>query len=194
MLAREEKATTDCLSFAHTLTCSLLVLFSLVAVNTGITRIRLTPLFVTSIFLYVCESWTPTAELQRRILAMEMRVLPQDTTHLIQRPCYQRGSPCRDPAGNRTHEDLLTIAKRRKLQWYGYVSRSSGLVKTISQGTSKEGRRRQGRKKKKREDSNRELTGLEFAKSKRAVKNRDKWRKLVAKPSMAPQRPSQLRE
>ena len=29
------------------------------------------------------------------------------------------------------HEDLLTIAKRRKLQWYGYVSRSSGLAKTI---------------------------------------------------------------
>ena len=29
------------------------------------------------------------------------------------------------------HEDLLTIVKRRKLQWYGHVSRSSGLAKTI---------------------------------------------------------------
>ena len=29
-------------------------------------------------------------------------VLPPDTTHLIQRPCYQRGSPCQDPAGNWT--------------------------------------------------------------------------------------------
>ena len=29
-------------------------------------------------------------------------VLPQDTRHLIQRPCYQRGSPCQDPAGNWT--------------------------------------------------------------------------------------------
>ena len=29
-------------------------------------------------------------------------VLLQDTTHLIQRPCYQRGSPCQDPVGNRT--------------------------------------------------------------------------------------------
>ena len=28
---------------------------------------------VTSIFLYACESWTLTAELQRRIQAMEMR-------------------------------------------------------------------------------------------------------------------------
>ena len=29
------------------------------------------------------------------------------------------------------NEDLLTIVKRRILQWYGYVSRSSGLAKTI---------------------------------------------------------------
>ena len=29
-------------------------------------------------------------------------VLPQDTKHLIQRPRYQRGSPCQGPAGNRT--------------------------------------------------------------------------------------------
>ena len=30
-----------------------------------------------------------------------LEVPPQETTHLIQRPCYQRGSPCQDPAGNR---------------------------------------------------------------------------------------------
>ena len=29
-------------------------------------------------------------------------VLAQDTTHLIQRPYYQRRNPCQDPAGNRT--------------------------------------------------------------------------------------------
>ena len=32
----------------------------------------------------------------------ENEVLAQDTTHLTQRPCYQRGSPCQDPAGNWT--------------------------------------------------------------------------------------------
>ena len=26
----------------------------------------------------------------------------QETTHFIQRPCHQRGSPCHDPAGNLT--------------------------------------------------------------------------------------------
>ena len=39
------------------------------------------------------------------------------------------------------HEDLTTV-KRRKLQWNSHVSRSSGLAKTILQGTVKWGRRR----------------------------------------------------
>ena len=91
------------------------------------------------------------------------------------------------------HEDLLTIVKRRKLQWYGRVSRSAGLAKTILQGTVKGGRR-QGGQRKRWEDNIREWTGLEFAKSKRAVENRQKWRKLVAKSSVVPQRPSRLRD
>ena len=91
------------------------------------------------------------------------------------------------------HEDLLTIAKRRKLQWYGQVSRSSGLAKTILQGTVKGGRR-QGRQRKRWEDNISEWTGLEFGKSQRAVENRGKWRKVVAKSSVVPQRPSRLRD
>ena len=91
------------------------------------------------------------------------------------------------------HEDLLTIVKRRKLQWYGHASRSSGLAKTTLQGTVKGGRR-QGRHKKRWEDNIREWTGLEFAKSQRAVENREKWRKLIVKSSVVPQRPSRLRD
>ena len=91
------------------------------------------------------------------------------------------------------HEDLLTIVKRRKLHWYGDVSRSSGLAKTILQGTVKGGRR-QGRQRKMWEDNIREWTGLEFAKSKKAVENRGKWRKLVAKKSVVPQRSLWLRD
>ena len=36
-------------------------------------KIRLMRFLVTSIFLYACESWTLTVELQKRIQAMEMR-------------------------------------------------------------------------------------------------------------------------
>ena len=53
----------------------------------------------------------------------------------------------------RPHEDLLTIVKTRKLKWYGHVSRSSGLAKTILQGTVKGGRR-QGRQQQQEEGGN----------------------------------------
>ena len=54
------------------------------------------------------------------------------------------------------------------------------------QGTM-EGGRRQGRQMKRLEDNIREWTGLEFGKSQRALENRKKWRKLVAKSSVVPQ-------
>ena len=110
---------------------------------------------VTSTFLYVCESWTLTAELQRRIQAIEMRcyrnilhISYKDhvTNEEVRVKIQQAIAP---------HEDLLTIVKRRKLQWYGHVSRSSGLAKTILQGTVKGGRR-QGGQRKRWEDNIRE--------------------------------------
>ena len=91
------------------------------------------------------------------------------------------------------HEDLLTIVKRRKLQWFSHASRSSGLAKTILQGSVKGGRR-QGRQRRRWEDNIREWTGLELAKSQRTMENMGKWRKLVAKSSVVPQRPSRLRD
>ena len=85
------------------------------------------------------------------------------------------------------HEDLLIIIKRRRLQWYGHVSHSLGLAKTILQGTVKGEGRRQGRQKKRWEDNIREWTGLEFGRSQRAVENREKLRKLVVKSYVVPQ-------
>ena len=143
--------------------------------------------------MYVCESWTLTAEIQRRIQVMEMRcyrkilhISYKDhvTNEEIRAKIQQAIGP---------HDDLLTIVQRRKLQWYGHVSRSSGLAKTILQGTVKGGRRH-GKQRQRLEDSIMEWTGLEFGKSQRAVDNRGKWRKLVAKSSVVPQQPSRLRD
>ena len=33
------------------------------------------------------------------------------------------------------YDKLLTLVKKRKIRWFGHVSRSSGLAKTILQGT-----------------------------------------------------------
>ena len=134
-------------------------------------KIRLMRSLVTAIFLYAYESRTLTLELHRRIQAMEIRCYrkilhisykDRVTNEEVRAKIQQAIGP---------HEDLLTIVKRRKLQWYGHVSRSSGLAKTILQGTVKGGRR-QGRQRKRLGDNIREWTGLEFAKSQRAVENR----------------------
>ena len=44
----------------------------------------------------------PNSRAPKKNTSHENEVLPQDTTHLIRGPCYQRGSPCQDPAGNWT--------------------------------------------------------------------------------------------
>ena len=63
---------------------------------------RLKPVLITFIFLYGCESWTLTAELQRRIQAMEIRCYRRILRISYKVQCYQRGNPCQDSAGNRT--------------------------------------------------------------------------------------------
>ena len=97
------------------------------------------------------------------------------------------------PRCRRTTRKPQTIVKRRKLRWYGHVSRSSALANTVLQGTVKGGRR-QGRQKKSWEDNIRKWIGLEFAKSKRAAENKEKWRKLVVKSSVMHLRPLRLRD
>ena len=149
-------------------------------------KIRLMRSLVTSIFLYACESWTFTAELQRRIQAMEMRCYCKILRMSHKDHVTNEEGGAKIQQAIEPHEDLLTIIKRRKLQWYGHVSRSSGLTKTILQGTMKEGKR-QGRQRKRWEDDIREWTGLEFAKSQRIVENREKWMKQVAKSTVVPQ-------
>ena len=114
-----------------------------------------------SIFLYACETWTITADIERRIQALEMR-------------CFRKllGISYRDHITNEEvkarignaigpYEDLLTTVKRRKLKWCGHVTRSSGLAKTILEGTVQGGRRRD-RQRKRWEDSIKEWSGLEW--------------------------------
>ena len=83
---------------------------------------------VTSFFLYACVSWVLTAEFQRRIQATEMcyrKILHISYKHHVtneevRAKIQQAIGPQAD----------LTIVKKHKLQWYGHVSRSSGLAKT----------------------------------------------------------------
>ena len=91
------------------------------------------------------------------------------------------------------HEDLLTIVKRRKLQWYGHVSRSSGLAQTILQGTVKGGKKaRQTEKEVGRQHQGMDRSGV--CQVPEGSGEQGKMEKLVAKSSVVPQQPSQLRD
>ena len=50
----------------------------------------------------ICENHFFHSRAPKKNTGHGNEVLPQDTTHLIQRPCYQQGNPCQDPAGNQT--------------------------------------------------------------------------------------------
>ena len=106
-------------------------------------KVKLMRTLILSTFLYACESWTLTAEIERRIQALEMR-------------CYRRllnisykDHVTNEEVRNRiqnaigVHDDLLTMVKKRKFRWYGHISRSFGMAKTILQGTVKGARRRE---------------------------------------------------
>ena len=94
---------------------------------------------VTSIFLYACESWTLTAEVQGRIQAMEIRCYRKILNISYKDHVTNEEVRAKIQQAIGPHEDL-TIVKRRKLQWHGHVCRPSGLAKIILQGTVKGGR------------------------------------------------------
>ena len=150
--------------------------------NTNISlasKVKLMRTLIMSTFLYACESWALTADIERRIQTLEMR-------------CYRRllnisykdhvtNEEVRNRIQNATgvHDELLTIVNKRKLRWYGHISRSSGMAKTILQGTMK-GARRRGRQKKRWEDNIKEWTGMGFGDSLRAAEDTEGLKDIVA--------------
>ena len=135
----------------------------------------------------------PRSRAPKKNTSHENEVPPQDTTHLIQRPCYQRGSSCQDPAGNRTtrrppdhRQETQTVVVWSRLPFIrsgqNHLERYSERGKKTRQTEEEVGRQHQG------------MDRLEFTKSLTAVENREKWRKLVVRSSVVPQRPSRFRD
>ena len=90
---------------------------------------------VISIFLHASESWTLTAELEKRKQAFEMRFYRR----LLNISCKDHVTTeevhRKIQAAIREYDELQTMVKKQKLGGFDYVSRSSGLAKTILQGT-----------------------------------------------------------
>ena len=84
------------------------------------------------------------------------------------------------------YDELLTMVKKRNL-------RPSAFARTILQGTV-ERRRRRGKQKKWSHDTMIELTAMDFTSSTTAADNRTRWKRIVAKTSVVPRRPSKVIE
>ena len=96
---------------------------------------------VISIFLYAYESWTLTAELEKRPQALEMRCYRKllNISYRYRVTNEEIGRKIQAAIGE--CDELLTLVKKKqqqKLRWFGHGSRSFGLAKTILQDTVKE--------------------------------------------------------
>ena len=139
---------------------------------------------------------TLTAELQRKIQAMEMRCYSKILRISYEDHVANEEVRAKIQQAIGPHEDPLTIVKRRKLQQYDHVSRSSGLAKTTLARHSK---RWVGGKKIRQteEEVGRQHQGMDRPGVRQVPEcsgEQGKWRKLVAKSSVVPQRPSRLRD
>ena len=105
-------------------------------------KIRLMRSLAMSIFLSPCETWTITADIEIRIQVLEMTCFHKYLG--ISYRDHIKNEEVKARIGNAIgpYEDILNSVKRHKLKWYGHVTRSSGLAKTIPQGTVQGGRRR----------------------------------------------------
>ena len=92
------------------------------------------------------------------------------------------------------YEDLPTSVKRHKLKWYGHITRSSGLAKTILQETVQGGRRRsrqsRGNDGKTTSKSGLALKGTAFYGKLRTTRSGGNW---LVKSTVVPQRSARLR-
>ena len=98
-------------------------------------KIKLMRSLVTSILLYSSESWTLTAEIEKRIQAAEMRCFRRLLNISYREHITNVEVKSRISKAIGSFEDLLTVVRKRKLKWYGHVARSEGLAKTFLQGT-----------------------------------------------------------
>ena len=86
-------------------------------------KVKLMPTLILSTFLYAYESWTLTAELARRIQALEMRCYRR-FLNIFYKKKHVTNEEVRNRIQNAIgmHDDLLTMVKKRKLRWYGHIS------------------------------------------------------------------------
>ena len=143
------------------------------------TKLRLLRVLILSVFLYGAKSWTLNAEIEKRINAFEMncyrRLLQVHwSTHTKNSEIRNRIQDLAGPI-----ESFLATVKRKKLTWFGHVTRAKGtLANTILQGIV-EGSRSRGRPRRQWTNDLETWTGQKLSKLLRLAEDRVGWRRFV---------------
>ena len=120
-------------------------------------------------------------------------VPPHDTTHLVQRPCYQRGSLCQDQAGNIT---TRRPSDDRKEAQTAVVGSCFQLVRSAQNHLASHSER--GKKTRQTEEEvGRQHQGVDRPGVRQVTEGsgeQKKMEEIVAKSSVVPQRPSRLKD
>ena len=83
---------------------------------------------VLSTFLYACESWTLTVELQK-MQAFEMRCYQWLLNISYKDHVTNEEVRRKIQAATAEYDELLALVKKLKIRWFGHISRLSGLAK-----------------------------------------------------------------
>ena len=132
--------------------------------------------------LYGCEAWTFLADTERRIQAFESKCMRRllgisYKEHKTNEYVWQTVESLVGP-----QEHLLATVKRRKLKWFGHITRHDSLCKTIMQGTVEGGRRR-GRQHKSWSDNIKTWTDLSTPELLESAADRPVWRRIATSAS-----------
>ena len=96
-------------------------------------KIRLMQSLVNSTFLYACETWTITKELQRKLTALEMRYLRRLLNISYRDRITNIEVRNRVTKEISQNSQLLAMVIAKKCRRFGHVTRSNSMSKTILQ-------------------------------------------------------------
>ena len=128
----------------------------------------------------------PHSRAPKRNTSHGNEVLPQDSTVSYKDHVTNEEVRAKIQQAIRPHEDLRTIVKRRKLRWFGHVSRSSGLGQNHLARHSERGKKTRQTE----EEVGRQRQGMDRPGVRQVPEGsgeQGKWKKLVAKLSVVPQ-------
>ena len=154
-------------------------------------KVKLMRTLILSTFLFACESWTLTAEIERRIQALEMgcyrrllNISYKDHWGSQQNPECSWSAWWSPNHGKETETQI--VWPHLKILWHGEDNSARDSER------SKKARR--GRQKKRWEDNIKEWTGMGFGDSLRAGEDREGWKGIVATSPVVLWQPPRLKD